>query len=237
MSEIVQTVLSSAAVSAALSGLLLWLFKSWISERLKNAIKFEYDQKLEIHKTELKSQSDLALEGIRAELTREREGDLARLRAELTRTSEDRTRKLERLLRHYKRQVEEFYGPLWNMVHQLYVCNHTKSQLVSHLSREQVAKAEDYYQKTYFSPLHAEIREIIKTKLYLVEGAVMPSSFYDYLKHALQERDQRNLARDYAVDTSFLPGVEWPPGFHDDIRRGFDNAMKHYEDCLAGLKA
>lgn len=233
----VTTILSSAAVSAALTSLLVWLFKSWISERLKNAIRHEYDQKLETHKTELKSQADVALERIRAQLTREREGDMERLRAELSRVSEDRSRKLERLLRHYERQVEEFYGPLWNMVHQLYVCNHTKSELVARLSGEQARAVEDYYQKTYFIPLHTEIREIIKTKLYLVEGAEMPASFYDYLKHALQERDQRNLALDYRVDTSFLPGVEWPSNFHNDIKRGFDNAMKRYEECLAGLKA
>lgn len=206
MDDLVVPVLSSAAVSAALTGALLWLFRTWISERLKNAIKFEYDQKLE------------------------------EFSAELSRLSEDRTRKLERLLRHYERQVEEFYGPLWNMVHQLYVCNHTKSQLVSRLDAENAAKVEHYYQSTYFKPLHDEIREIIKTKLYLVEGTEMPESFYAYLKHALQERDQRELSHEFGLDTSFLPGVPWPRRFHDDIKNGFDNAMRRYEQCLDGLK-
>jgi hypothetical protein len=231
------TFLSSVAASATLSGLLLWLFKNWVSERLKNAIKYEYDQKLESYKTELQAKADWDLEEIRAELARARESDLERLRTELNRSSEDRARKLERLLRHYERQVEEFYGPLWNMVHQLYVCNHTKSQLVSGVRGEQISKVEEYYQNAYFGPLHNEIREIIKTKLYLVEGAEMPQSFYAYLKHALQERDQRTLAKDYRVDTSFLPGIEWPSQFHADIKQGFDSAMKNYEACLAGLKA
>jgi hypothetical protein len=44
--DIVTTILSSAAISAGLTGALFWLFRRWISERLKNAIKFEYDQKL-----------------------------------------------------------------------------------------------------------------------------------------------------------------------------------------------
>jgi hypothetical protein len=237
MNGTLQTILSSAVVSAALTSGLWWMFKSWLSEHLKNAIKYEYERKLESHKIELKSQSDVELERIRAELARDRERELERLRMELNRSSEDRTRKLERLLRHYERQVEEFYGPLWNMVHQLYVCNDTKSQLLLGAGHEQAGKIEEYYQNIYFGPLHIEIREILKTKLYLVEGAEMPRSFYDYLKHALQERDQRTLARDYLVDTSFLPGVEWPPRFHDDIKRGFDNAMRHYEECLAGLKA
>ena len=33
-----------------LSGVLIWLSKNWITERLKNAIKHEYDTKLELHK-------------------------------------------------------------------------------------------------------------------------------------------------------------------------------------------
>jgi len=90
------TVFSSAAVSAALTGLVLWLLKNLIAERLKGAVRFEYDERLK------------------------------RLDAELGRLSQDRTRKLERLLKHYERQIEEFYGPLWNLVHQLYVSNETK---------------------------------------------------------------------------------------------------------------
>jgi hypothetical protein len=207
MNDIVTTILSSAAISAGLTGALFWLFRNWISERLKNAIKFEYDQKL---------------------------GSFS---AQLSRLSEDRTRKLERLLRYYERQVEEFYGPLWNMVHQLYVCNDTKSELLPHLDADKAAKVEQYYQDTYFKPLHDEIRHTIKTKLYLIEGAEIPDSFYAYLKHALQERDQRELAQHAGIDTSFLPGVPWPSRFHDDIKNGFDSAMKRYEQCLDGLKA
>ena len=207
MLDVLTVVLSSAAISAALISAILWLSRAWISERLRNAIKFEYDRKLESHT------------------------------AELSRISEDRTRKLERLLRHYERQVEEFYGPLWNMVHQLYVCNHTKSKLIEALDSSDAATVEQYYQQTYFTPLHEEIRQIIKTKLYLIEGTDMPASFYAYLKHALQERDQRELSIRYGLDTSFLSGVPWPRHFHDELKIGFSNAMARYEECLDGLKS
>lgn len=58
------SVITSAAVTAAL----VWLVKSWISERLKNAIKSEYDQKLETHKAQLKAQSDVEIERLRSQL-------------------------------------------------------------------------------------------------------------------------------------------------------------------------
>jgi hypothetical protein len=109
---------------------------------------------------------------------------LQRVESELTRLAEDRTRKIEKLLQHYERQVEEFYGPLWNMVRQIYVCNETRDKLVRQLKADQRAAVQEYYQGTYFRPFHDEMREIIKTKLYLIDGPDMPDSFFQYLRHA-----------------------------------------------------
>lgn len=62
------TILSSVAFSGLLSAALVFLSKTWISERLKGAIKNEYDQKLETHKAQLKAQSDVSLEEFKAKL-------------------------------------------------------------------------------------------------------------------------------------------------------------------------
>ncbi len=68
-SEFLLEVITAAGVSAILTGLLLWLTKSWISERLKNAIKSEYDQKLETHKAQLKAQTDIEIEKLKSSLS------------------------------------------------------------------------------------------------------------------------------------------------------------------------
>lgn len=68
VADFLLTIFTSAAVGAILSWLLLSLTKSWISERLKNAIKSEYDQKLETHKAELKAESDVAIENLKSRL-------------------------------------------------------------------------------------------------------------------------------------------------------------------------
>lgn len=200
-----------AAIVLALSS---WLGKVW-ANRLMEADKSRYAKELETAK------------------------------AELTRISQDRTRKLESLKRHYERQIEEFYGPLFNMVHQVFVANHIQWELLSArdnngqtIVREDSAdKIRDYFHNTYFSPLHDEIRQILRTKLYLIEGSEMPKSFYLYLKHAAQEHDQRRLWRDYKIDTSFLRGESWPNNFYEDIKSGFEIAMRNYEMCLEGMKA
>jgi len=74
-------------------------------------------------------------------------------------------------------------------------------------------------------------------RVYLIDGAEVPESFYLYLKHAAQERDQRTLWNQHGIDSSFLHGEPWPERFYDDIKNGFEAAMKYYEHCLDGLKA
>lgn len=69
MSDFFLQLLSSAAVSAFLSGFVIWLTKSWISERIKNSIKNEYDEKLETHKAQLKAQADVESERLRLQLS------------------------------------------------------------------------------------------------------------------------------------------------------------------------
>ena len=59
--DIVLSIISSAVVSSALAGMLVWLSREWISARLKASIQHEYDQKLEAHKAQLKSENDIAL--------------------------------------------------------------------------------------------------------------------------------------------------------------------------------
>ena len=51
-----------------MGGLVVFFFKALLTERLKNAIKAEYDQKLETHKAQLKAQYRVELERLKADL-------------------------------------------------------------------------------------------------------------------------------------------------------------------------
>lgn len=69
----VLSLLSAAGVSAALSGVVIWLARNWISERLKNSIKHEYDLKLSTVNAELRMQADLQTAQLKASIEKEAE--------------------------------------------------------------------------------------------------------------------------------------------------------------------
>lgn len=63
--------LSATAVSTILVSALAWLLRSWLSERLKNSIRYEYDLKLESIKTQLKTESETVLAVHKAQLEKD----------------------------------------------------------------------------------------------------------------------------------------------------------------------
>lgn len=58
LADFLITLLSSAGASAALAGLLVYLSRNWLSERLRHSIKHEYDLKLAHLNNELKAESE-----------------------------------------------------------------------------------------------------------------------------------------------------------------------------------
>ena len=105
-------VFSSLVTSSVLTATLLWLTKTWIGERVKNDIKYQYDQKLETHKAELKSTQDVAIEQLRSELRKtayEHEIRFARLherRAEVVAETYARLHELVTCVADYVKVIE-----------------------------------------------------------------------------------------------------------------------------------
>lgn len=84
LTDFAVTLISSASVSTALAGLLLWITKTWVSERLKNEIKAEYDTKLESHKAQLKAEYDKQIETHKAQLKAKSDVELEQLKSSLS---------------------------------------------------------------------------------------------------------------------------------------------------------
>jgi hypothetical protein len=92
------TLLSSAGVSAALCGVLVWLARAWIGERLRGAIQAEYAEKLETLKAQLQAEAALKLETYRATLKAQGDVELEKLRASLAIAAAERNAQAGNLL-------------------------------------------------------------------------------------------------------------------------------------------
>jgi hypothetical protein len=69
----VLTLLSSAGVSVALSGAVIWWARNWIAERLKSSIQHEYDAKLATLTAQLANKNETQLALLRADVDRHAE--------------------------------------------------------------------------------------------------------------------------------------------------------------------
>lgn len=108
-------ILASASISTALAGILLWISRLWLSERLKASIKAEYDQKLETHKAQLHAQSSVELEKLRAALKAEADVQTEKLLSELNSASHEHNVKFSRLHEMRAETLTETYALLQNL--------------------------------------------------------------------------------------------------------------------------
>lgn len=76
-------VLGSAAASSVLVGILVYLFQSVLTERLKAAVKSEYDEKLESHKAQLAAANSKELEILKAQLKGHSDAELEHFKSKL----------------------------------------------------------------------------------------------------------------------------------------------------------
>lgn len=147
----------------------------------------------------------------------------------------DQARRVTKSSEYVARQIEEFYGPIFNLVHQIVVVNHVQHAILSRkpetgpLPVSQQSEVIKFFQEKYFFLIHRELNEILKTKLYLIEGTELPRSYYAYLRHAIQEQAQTELWSERQIDTSYVQGVPYPNELYDAVKQDLDILMQRYE--------
>ena len=146
---------------------------------------------------------------------------------------EDRTRRLEIHLKYRQRQIEELYGPLLSLIEQIFNVWRVRQNIIEasrdSLSSEQTQKVREFFWERYFTPLHSEIAALLKTKLYLLEGGLLPESFSHYLEHATQETCQRRLWDELQIDTRHVRGRDWPEEFYQEVRDTLRLLMQRHQ--------
>jgi hypothetical protein len=121
----------------------------------------------------------------------------------VTKALERRQKRVEFRRAYVQRQIEEFYGPVYSLIWQLFTNRDLQDRILQKckLSNDEEQRVRQYFFETHFFPLHSRITEILESKLYLVDGTEMPLSVYEYLKHAQQEDVQRQLWVNHGIST------------------------------------
>lgn len=111
-SDFAVTLLSSAGASVFLSGALIWLFRTWIGERLRGVIQTEYAVKLETIRVQLKADADAKLESHKAVLKAQGDVELERLRSALAIAANERSAHVSGLVPRRFDAIALTYGNL-----------------------------------------------------------------------------------------------------------------------------
>jgi hypothetical protein len=160
----------------------------------------------------------------------------------LARRREEEKRRTDSTIKYLERQIEEFYGPLFSVLHQIFVAYDVQSRIVQGLrgwedqqrAAQEESKVVQFFQKHYFIPLHEEMKLILKSKLYLMQGSEMPTSLYKYLRHSIQERAQFELWNEMGVDTSFVKGLPYPSNLYEELKASLEDLLRRYEVLTRG---
>ena len=87
-------------------------------------------------------------------------------------------------MEHSEKQIGEFYAPLLGLLEQLDATFRVKERMISQEPDNADTISKITY-KEYFLPLYREIGEILKHKIHLLEGNIIPESIRTYFEALL----------------------------------------------------
>jgi hypothetical protein len=153
----------------------------------------------------------------------------------------EKNRRIQESLKYLQEQIEDFYGPLFNIITQVSISSNVLENLLRNDRNKEGMedrhrKILHFFQANYFVPLHHQFNAVIKNKLYLAEGNELPESFYQYSRHAIQEQAQLSLWTENGVDTSDVPGIPYPSYLYNELKVVLDDLMKEYSKQIVASR-
>jgi len=153
---------------------------------------------------------------------------------QLTTRRDDRTKRLELTIAHSEKQISEFYAPLAFLLEQLDTIVGVKEYIEEGKRAEGVGGLGEITYREYFLPIHKEIIAILKTKIHLLEGGVIPPSLLTYIAHFTSENLAWRLAQEKVEIWDFITG--FPAEFPDQLKEHQGLVYKRYEDAVQSLR-
>jgi hypothetical protein len=150
----------------------------------------------------------------------------------------DKNRRQELALEYLKNQIEELYGPLFGLIQQSKISHDFLVTLLPTNSQGNIDRNSfsdndseiwNFFTETYFLPINKQIRELIRTKVYLLENGTMPSSFIEFFQHEVNLESRHLMWKEMEIDTANLHGVLWPSRFNNDVEETLERLLTEYQ--------
>jgi hypothetical protein len=143
----------------------------------------------------------------------------------LTTQREELTRKADARKKYIERQIEEFYGPLFNLVQQVESVIDIRTKILSKkweieqkgTDHDEIVEIRRFLRIEFLQPLYAEMRKILREKLYLLDSTEMPQSFREFLSQIVQDNAQHRLWVEKKISTINVQGSPDPNNFSTEI--------------------
>jgi len=140
-------------------------------------------------------------------------------------------------LKHLQRQIEELYGPLLGLIQYGDAVNQVEvAKIPKGNTGPDVAEIRRYFVEKYYLPLNAQMSDLLRTKIYLLDSDHMPDSFQQFLMHAAQFECLHKLWKDMAIRSDDIRGIEYPATFKQEVARSLDQLRSSYYDQVKLLK-
>lgn len=94
-----------------------------------------------------------------------------------------------------------------------------------------------FFIENYFLPVDAEIRQLIRTKIHLLESGILPKSFEDFFSHEVEFEALHKLWKQKGVASPEIRGPGWPKEFESDVKTVLDRLRLQHQAFLLRLGA
>jgi len=156
-------------------------------------------------------------------------------------TLRQKVREEARLL-HKRRQIEEFYGPLFGLIQYGAAINEIEDARLPASARDEKGRPRDeeggkvirFFREHYYLPLNMQITELIRTKIYLLDTDALPDSFTEFIKHAAQLDAFHRLWKEAEISTHGIKPIEYPAAFKTDVEITLNRLRREYNEYTSG---
>jgi hypothetical protein len=137
-------------------------------------------------------------------------------------------------------QIKELYSPLYGLIQRSTEVYEVARQKLPHSTsgkhNDEEAPVWRYFVETYFLPVNAQMRELIQSKIYLVEEDELPESWKLFLEHQMQFQVLHSLWKDQHIRSDDIAGKGWPAQFEADVKRSLSRLRAEYNMFAQRIK-